>query len=832
MVKAGRHALRAAVGQGLRSSLRHWERLDRLVTQRLSGAPSKGTAWWVGTPWERVRSAGVFDVGWYRFAYPDLATTTIDPMWHYAHVGADQGRDPNPLFATAWYLSTYPDVAASRLNPLLHFVEHGAGEGRNPGPLFDTSWYLRTNAAVRAAGVNPLGHYLVVGEQEGRRPRPLPGRARGTTSVTVVLVSGEPDTPGHQYRVVRFAEAVRRLGGEATVLNVPEAALMRLAALDQADVVVIWRSVWGPELERVVRRARRAGAVIVFDVDDLMVEPEVATVATIDGIRSQGLTEDEASHWFAKMRRTAKECDVCTCTTPALASRLRRLGKPTYVLPNGFDDETLVRSRLARRLRRSVPHDGICRIGYASGSLTHQRDFALVADPTAEVLRTHPRAHLVVYRGGLDLDEFPAFDDLRAQVEWREIVPLDALPVELSRLDVNLAPLEVGNPFCEAKSDLKFFEAALADVPTIASPTEQHRRVIDDGVNGLLADDDDAWRHALVRLVDDAELRRSMGRSAHRSVLWAHGPGRRTQAVKAVLDQLLDADLAADAFELEFLRARRPEAPPPALVSAVPVVEHDRLGTARVTVVIPVHDYRALVTEALESVGAQTLPDLDLVVVDDGSTDDSLEVVRAWLDTNAARFNRVLLLSHAARAGVALARNAGFDAAETPFVLALDADNALLPDCCERLLEALDGSAAAFSYPRILHVGETSELLESGDVRGYLPFMAQRLIASNYIDAMALIRKDAWVAAGGYREGLLGWEDYDLWCRFAELGLYGKQVAEDLALYRIHDASMLHTVTHGGDRLAEVHEAITREHPWLRLESTEPVGDACESTSP
>lgn len=820
VLRAGRGALHAALGPG------------RPRMRRPPDGPVEGTAWWVGRPWEAVRSAGLFDAAWYRSAYPAVAETRIDPMWQYATQGARQGHNPNPMFDTAWYLTTYPDVAGAGANPLLHYVEHGAREGRDPGPRFDTAWYVRTNPDVRTARLNPLGHYLVAGEREGRRPRPLPGRARGTTSVTVVLVSGEPDTPGHRYRVVHFAEAVRRLGGEATVLTVPEAALDRISAVDHADVVLLWRAVWGPEIERVVRRARGAGAVLVFDVDDLMVDPDLATVVTVDGIRSQGLTEVEAAHWFAKMRRTAEECDACTCTTSELAARLRQLGKPAYVLPNGFDDHTFLRSRLARRTRQSVPDDGACRIGYASGSLTHQRDFALVASATASVLRTHPETRLVLYRGGLDLDEFPAFDDLRAQVEWRAIVPLDALPVELSRLDVNLAPLEVGNPFCEAKSDLKFFEAALVDVPTIASPSEQHRAVIAHGENGLLAGDDDAWRDALVRLVADAGRRRCMGRAAHRSVLWSHGPERRTQAIKAIVDQLLDADAAADAFELELLRARRPQTPPPEPARTDRVVEHDRLREAWITVVIPVHDYRDLVVEALESVAAQTLADLDLVVVDDGSTDDSLAVVKGWLETNAARFNRALLLSHATCTGVASARNAGFDAAETPFVLPLDADNLLVPGCCERLLEALDGSAAAFAYPRIRHVGETSPLLEAGAVRGYLPYAPQRLVASNYIDAMALIRKGAWAAAGGYRQGLLGWEDYDLWCRFAELGLYGKQVAEDLALYRIHDASMLHTVTHGSDRLGEVHEAITREHPWLRLETADGATGKADEAPP
>jgi len=256
----------------------------------------------------------------------------------------------------------------------------------------------------------------------------------------------------------------------------------------------------------------------------------------VDGIRSQNLTEEQAQDWFALMRRTAQESDACICPTAELAARLRDLGSPTYVLPNGFDDETFVRSRLAARLRRASLHDGLCRIGYATGSLTHQRDFAVVADALANELRANSGVCLVLYRHALDLDEFPAFDDLRSQVEWRDVVALEDLPFELSRFDVNLAPVEVGNPFCEAKSALKFFEAALVDVPTIASPTEPFRSVIVDGVNGFLAGDMTSWQRHLSELVSDSELRRSIAREARLSVTWDFGPERRLQMAKGIFD--------------------------------------------------------------------------------------------------------------------------------------------------------------------------------------------------------------------------------------------------------------------------------------------------------
>jgi|GEM_PF-3438338 len=777
--------------------------------------------WWVGTAWEAVHDAALFDEAWYRSAYPGVAPDG-DPLFHYVKHGAGQGFAPNPLFDTAWYLTTYPDVARAGVNPLVHYAEFGAAEGRDPGPGFDTAYYLEANPDVRAARRNPLGHFLVHGIRDGRRPRPRPTRAHGSTALRVVFVSGEPGTPGHRYRLDHVADAVRALGGHALVRTVPEAASSSLADVMKADVVWLWRTVWGTEVERIVYRARRSGAAIVFDVDDLMVDPRLAVHETIDGIRSQGLTEADAQDYFARMGITARAADVCTTTTRQLATALRRFGSPVFELPNGFDDSTWVQSRLARRVSDASPDDGLVRLGYASGSLTHQRDFAVVAPAVAALLARRSDVRLVLFRRSIDLDEFPAFDAHRHQIEWREIVPHVDLPDELARFDVNLAPLEVGNPFCEAKSNLKFFEAALVGVPTVASPTQPFVEVIEDGVNGFLAHDGHAWTTVIDALVGDADLRRRVADAARADVRWPLGPLRRQQQVKAILDQVLGTHVGADAFALELQRANRAAGPPPALAPWRTVAVHDRLRPARVTVVVPVHDYADVVVEALDSVAAQTLVDLDLVVVDDASTDESLARVEAWMSAHRERFARTVLVTHSANAGVACARNAGFALAETPFVLPLDADNALLPRSCERLLAAIGGGEGAFAYPRIVQFGDTTDLGSAGLARGYLPWEPQRLVGSNHVDAMALVRVDAWATVGGYRNGLTGWEDYDLWCRFAEQGLLGVQVAEDLARYRVHTGSMLHTVTHAAGRIAEVHAAVTTEHPWLDLD---PDGD-------
>jgi len=80
-------------------------------------------------------------------------------------------------------------------------------------------------------------------------------------------------------------------------------------------------------------------------------------------------------------------------------------------------------------------------------------------------------------------------------------------------------PLEIGNPFCEARSELKFFEAAIMKVPTIAAATQTYRGAIEDGVTGFLAENELEWTEKLGRLIEDENLRCAMGERAREKTL-------------------------------------------------------------------------------------------------------------------------------------------------------------------------------------------------------------------------------------------------------------------------------------------------------------------------
>lgn len=223
-----------------------------------------------------------------------------------------------------------------------------------------------------------------------------------------------------------------------------------------------------------------------------------------------------------------------------------------------------------------------------------------------------------------------------------------------------------------------------------------------------------------------------------------------------------------------------------------------------VAIVIPCYRYAAMLPEAVASAVAQTWSNLRIVIVDDGSPDETAAVAAELIARYPERC--IELLSQSNR-GLAAARNAGIRSTASPFVLPLDADDQLEPGAVAQLLHALLVSGADVATPNGRTFGDEDKTLVT------MPVTRRRLVANNCLVYSSMYRRSLFDRIGGYRSiKPAGYEDWDYWLSALELGGRFVHVQAELFRYRKHGSTMLSVA----DRYAmHLFATIANNHPKL-----------------
>jgi len=188
-----------------------------------------------------------------------------------------------------------------------------------------------------------------------------------------------------------------------------------------------------------------------------------------------------------------------------------------------------------------------------------------------------------------------------------------------------------------------------------------------------------------------------------------------------------------------------------------------------VTVLMPVFNRERFVDEAIASVVGQDYADLELLIVDDGSTDRTPEILRAWVQ----RDPRIVVMTSPRNQGCAAALNAGLGRARAPYVARLDSDDIMMP------LRLAAQAAVLDREPEVVLVSSAYEAIDvdgnylatwrSNEPHEVIVFML------NFINAVSghgqvMYRRSDVIAAGGYDANMQYGEDYDLWVRLLRRG--------------------------------------------------------------
>jgi glycosyltransferase involved in cell wall biosynthesis len=223
------------------------------------------------------------------------------------------------------------------------------------------------------------------------------------------------------------------------------------------------------------------------------------------------------------------------------------------------------------------------------------------------------------------------------------------------------------------------------------------------------------------------------------------------------------------------------------------------------SIVMPVRNGERFLEAALQSVLSQSVPDFELIVVDNASVDATPKIL-----TQYAHDPRVKVVTHPFNKGIAASRNAGLNLASTDLIVNLDADDLMAPERLERQLAYMEANPAIAGAGTFYYIID-----EYGEVRGKQKSSLTSLEQLNrYIDGggnpifpnpAMIFRKSAAISVGGYREEYEKCEDVDLFLRMILGGHVILVRPEYLTYYRYHSVS---TTARNGRRQFELNEIL------------------------
>ncbi|WP_048902932.1 glycosyltransferase [Agrobacterium pusense] len=368
-------------------------------------------------------------------------------------------------------------------------------------------------------------------------------RAKALTQPTerrVAFLYEKPDTSTFRYRVFNMVEAVRELDPREIVaswFSLDEIDAL-MSFLPRIQILVLARVRYGKAVGELLSRARAFNVRILADFDDLVFDTRYGHLVLANNDQP---TDNEAhiNSWYAyvgRLQATAALCDGGITTNEFLAAKLADIcGGAVNIVPNFLNkrQQSLSQALLERKRARNFQGNGPVKIGYFSGSPTHNRDFQIAVQSLCSLLEND---HDVTLRIVGFMDSFKELSKFSDRVEVIELQDWINLQARIAEVDINIAPLQ-SNDFTNCKSELKYFEAAVVGTFSCLSRSFTFTRAITDPEDALIVDDWN-WYESLRAAVDLVRTPEAYGPRAIKAAEHAYsryGWDRNTAPILAAL---------------------------------------------------------------------------------------------------------------------------------------------------------------------------------------------------------------------------------------------------------------------------------------------------------
>jgi hypothetical protein len=316
-----------------------------------------------------------------------------------------------------------------------------------------------------------------------------------------LFVSNSLLSPSHVYRVENIADALKYFEIDSEIVSHQS---FKASEFEDENLVgsLFWRTEINEQNKRWLTWCNQVDIPCGYDTDDVTFNKKIFNLENIPAL----LEMPKQEQWY--QAQVLPELQIkqilgmnyFSGPTQGVIKGLTNFDKLTILIPNVIPRWMENQGKTSRQVRRPTLRNGLSYV-YASGSRTHQRDFLEASDEIFRFLQRHPTCTLTILGSSpLHREDIP--HNLFKQILFQKTVNHFQLIPKLSEFDVQIIPLELSNPFVQAKSSLKFLQGSAARLLTIASASQPMIQDVKPGTTGLLVSDKGQWAEALEMSLD------------------------------------------------------------------------------------------------------------------------------------------------------------------------------------------------------------------------------------------------------------------------------------------------------------------------------------------
>lgn len=532
--------------------------------------------------------------------------------------------------------------------------------------------------------------------------------------MNLLIITNNPQRPSFRQRIAIYLDTLRNKGIDCEVVKLPRGTIRRLKMFKnkalKADVVFVQKKCLTFFEAYGLRRYSKR---IIYDFDDAM-------------MYSPKTPESNRTSHFGLFRRASRLADMVIAGNAYLAEHAQRFNSNVKILPTGLSTKDY-------NIGIKPESDGKIRLVWI-GSKSTLRYLEMIKPALEEIGSCYDNVALRII-----CDMF--FDLENMEVEkcrWS----LESQYFDLISSDIGLSPLP-DNRFTRGKCGFKILQYEAATLPVVASPVGVNSEYTIDGVTGYLALGLEEWIERISNLIENSNLRQKMGAAGRREV--------ENMDSSAIGEQLFS--LITECFEgravksIETLRIKRTTQINPA--------------NPKVSICIPTYNRKEYLKETLDSILSQTYRDYEIVIVDDGSTDGTEEMLK--------ELGIPLTYYRQENNGDAAARNKLVTLAKGKYISFIDSDDLLMPDAIERMVKVIESeNEEAIVYGSYLRIDENGKVFGKCKRKLYSGNITTELFQTILVHSCgSMFPKKLLSNSPRFDTSLKVCSDYDLWLRLS-----------------------------------------------------------------